>query len=224
MANDINDFPVNQARASSEDCRVQIGPFTFTGGTSLYAIADLDHLFRDAYAKQGPRAFEDPKSAAVVHEAGHAVVFACFGLQVSCVKVRQKKKGADRGHWIGLTEVVGGYKFELDPQTAVNDDVRNACILFAGRAAELLFDTENFRLASSMDELVTVRALVLSIANKADLLPDEVQTKIAAMTFRILQENEAIVREIARLLNLKGVIRREALAPTLARVKRPRLH
>jgi hypothetical protein len=183
-----------------------------------HVVADLAHA---AYQAQGPRAFEDPKSSAVVHEAGHAVLFACSGFEMRFVKVWQGKKGIRRGHWIGKGQPVEEYFWHSGPNTSPEEDFRNACIQLAGWMAEVLFDSENLRLGSSLDERTQAILAAHNISRKTGADPHQVGIAICAVTSSILQKNESVVREIASVLNRNGSIRGEALSAILARVERP---
>src|SRR5437868_7014733 len=50
------------------------------------------------------------------------------------------------------------------PDTLPEEDFKHACVLMAGRMAEVLFDTDNLRLASSLDEVIKVRLLGRNIS------------------------------------------------------------
>src|SRR5262245_55831156 len=56
-------------------------------------------------AEHGPKAFENPKPAACLHEAGHAVVATCLGKRVNRVYIYKQPAGWagfcrwDGGHW-----------------------------------------------------------------------------------------------------------------------------
>jgi hypothetical protein len=114
--------------------------------------ADAMELLQRALSAQGSRALDNPLSAAAVHEAGHAVLYAAHGHDVRSVKVWQKKRGVARGQWIGFTSV--DVTLRTGPNTAPEADFIYATIIIAGVLSEQIFDGCNFRQASSLVEVV----------------------------------------------------------------------
>ena len=200
---------------------LRLGTITLAGEAAELAKQDYLELSHAAYEQQGLRAFEDPKSSAVVHEAGHAVLYAYYGIEMEFVKVRECKKGIQAGHWVGNARPVN-YKWGgSGPDTLPEDEFKNACILIAGRIAEELFDRENRRLGSSLDEFIGVRMLSRNISQKTGLDPNDVMMNICAQTCNILRNNESVLREIARFLECRRVVRGKVLRSILAKVVRP---
>jgi hypothetical protein len=205
------------------DCKprtLRLGTMTIAGESAEWAKQQFTELHHAAYQAQGPRAFDDPKSSAVVHEAGHAVLYAHHRIELSSVRVSQFKEGIERGHWTGKVKTVD-YLWHTGLDTPPQDDFKNACIQLAGWAAEALFDNNNMRLGSSLDEVIHARLLAVNIAQKTGHDPHQVLIEIFEKTFSILKKNETIVREIAALLDRDGIVRRKALGPILAKVGRP---
>ena len=62
----------------------------------------------------GPRAFENPFSSTVVHEAGHAVLYATMGEEVTCLSVKRLLYGKHWGQWTGFTD--GGPRLLIGPE------------------------------------------------------------------------------------------------------------
>lgn len=202
------------------DCEagtLRLGYFVLDGAAAEVARQAYKAQYGFAFAAQGPRAFEDPKSSAVVHEAGHAVVFAHHDFDVRYAKVWQLR-GVQQGHWVGEVRTIKEYIFDTGPHTSPDDDFRNACIQFAGRCAELLFDRENVRLGSSLDEVVLVQLLAQNISQKSGIDPSAIMAKITASTHDVLKRNEVVVREVATLIDRKGVAEGEELKSILAKV------
>jgi hypothetical protein len=197
----------------------RLGSVTITGEAAKLAKQELEELTLAACQHQGFRALENPKSSALVHEAGHAVLFAYHGIEMRVVKVWQCKKGIRRGHWVGRAQAVE-YKWCTGLDTSAEADFKHACIEIAGWIAEALFDPANLRSASSLDEVTQARLLSRNISQKTGVDPNDVIRAICSETGDILMENENVVREIASILDRKGVIRREALGTILAKVER----
>jgi hypothetical protein len=181
----------------------------------------IDALRRDALGhiqgiapSHGQRALENPRSAAIVHEAGHAVMYAHFGEAVRYVKIRKRKRGVFAGQWLGVA--MGGSKWRSDSKTSPESDFRQACYQMAGVIAEIVFDTSNFRLTSSTDEVIRARLLASNIAVKTAADAENVMMQVISVTRKILKDNAGIVREIATLLDRHKVVRKKRLAPILA--------
>lgn len=176
-------------------------------------------LLSNAVAVQGPRALENPLSAAKVHEAGHAVVHAHFGEEVLGCKIWQIKDGPEQGNWGGLTST--GRPWKSDTTTSPQADFQQACCFYAGLLAEHLFDGHNFRLGSSIDEVLLARALAHNIALKTRRQPDEVLAEVIRVTSEILISNDDVVRKLAADLERHGAVPKLRLKKLLDRVPSP---
>lgn len=173
-------------------------------------------LLANAIATQGPRALENPRSSTIFHEAGHAVVHAHFGNAVVRCKVWQIKRGDERGQWTG--ETVAGQDWKSDEATSAQQDFRRACCLIAGMIAELHFDHDNFRQASSIDERLLANRLAANAALKTGRDQRSVMMQVVRATNDILERNEDLVRKVAEGLERQGVLRKAFLTPLLAGV------
>ena len=120
-------------------------------------------LAQQAYALQGLRAFENTERATAVHEAGHAVVATACGYLVSRVRIQGKRVGEQKT-WVGRTyhDVVQCTGFA----SAVRDDIDAARKLVAGVLAAVMFDSDDFRVGSSLNEIVFFQRVVENIAFK----------------------------------------------------------
>lgn len=219
----MSDFPTDRAVARPDHMpgMLRFGNFIVCGEPAELVKRDFAELSRAAYQAQGPRAFEDPKSSAVVHEAGHAALYAYYGLEMRLVKIRQRKKGIERGHWIGQAQPVESYSWATGPDTSPEKDFKDACILMAGWLAEVLFDSDNLRIGSSLDERTNAGLLSHNISQKTGVDLQQVRTAICSTTCSILKKNESVVRKIASVLDRNGCIRREVLSSILAKVEQP---
>jgi hypothetical protein len=196
------------------------------GDTTVLADADTigqiqRHIvgcIAHAVATDGFDGLENPQSSAIVHEAGHAVVNAHFGDAVRYCKVWKAKRGVGHGQWVGFT--MAGRDWRSDTTTSPDDDFRQACRVMAGVLAELLFDRENFRQGSSLDEIAVANQLAANIAIKTRRDAQEVMLQVICTTGDILKTNSDVVREIAKKLKRHRVLREMRLAPLLERVSR----
>ena len=197
---------------------LQLGQVTVRDGSETIAsIRDaLSENIAKAIAAEGWRALENPRSSAIFHEAGHAVVLAAFGEAVRRCKVWRCKRGIDRGQWLGLT--MGGGKWKTDASTSPDEDFRRACCLMAGVLAEGLFDPGNVRRASSLDEIMTAIMVASNIAIKTGGDPADVMQQVISATTNILKRNADVMLAIAGALDRQKVLRKAKLAPLLARV------
>jgi hypothetical protein len=169
-----------------------------------------------AFALQGPRAFECPKSSAAIHEAGHAVIYAQLGTLPSKLAIWPIVVSGVQ-QWVGRTYCIPEHR--VDVTTPPKNDLKNAQEWISGVTAECLFDPE-YRAGSSLDEIVLACAAISSAACKmqydAELLWIETLAEVTA----ILKNNEASVRKIADELMRKGTIKSRRLAYLLQAVKR----
>jgi hypothetical protein len=172
-------------------------------------------MIEAAHQRQGANAFVNPKSSTIVHEAGHVVVATDLGTEVKVSRVWR----ADNANWCGETIYRGG-NMESGPHTDPQSDFRWACITIAGLLSEMVFDTENFRHGSSIDEVLLCGVFVKNIAGKTERTFVDIQTEVIAKTNMILRRNATVMRQIARRLEYSSELSRHQLRPFLTRVTR----
>lgn len=196
--------------------RVAIGSTALSGYRDclIESRASMLAFVMDAVATQGTRALDNPRSSTLVHEAGHAVVYAHFGIPVRRCEIWQEGEK----DWTGFT--TAGGKWRSDASTAPEDDLRQAICLMAGVIAERLFDSLNYRLASSVDEIEEARLLAFNVALKLGCEHESAAIYIDKVTTNILLENQSVVSKIAAVLDMKKKVWGEPLAALLAEVKR----
>jgi hypothetical protein len=173
---------------------------------------------RDAYAAQGMRAFEAPRSAALVHEAGHAVQHAAEGDEVTSLKIFRRSYADGMGAaWGGVT--FGGESWCADLSSDPRADLKQARILIAGVEAERLFEgKQQFRHGSSLDEVTAFHALIGGAARKLGCDFMALARQEAARVEATLRRHASVVRAIAARLDRHGAIKGERLARLLAPV------
>jgi len=111
-------------------------------------------VFNDILKKHGPRAFEMPKRAAAIHEAGHVVINAILRWPATSTSIEQTMLTTGDLAWTGWTEAEGGeYIVTFD------DCIRHARKTAAGLVAEVLFAGDDLRKGSSLDELLAAQML-----------------------------------------------------------------
>ena len=112
------------------------------------------------YLAEGPAAFEAPREAAALHEAGHAVVGAHEGFSIEKLTISEKiQNGASL--WGGFTH---SQPWSVKQTTQPADDLRHARFIIAGLAAESM--TEWNRAGSSLDELILAQLVTALAAQK----------------------------------------------------------
>jgi hypothetical protein len=168
-----------------------------------------------AFVVQGPRAFECPKTAAAVHEAGHLIEYKLAGLRPRWAGIGPKRVGKET-FWVGRTKYHGSLR--SDATTVPATDLKFARSQMAGVMAELLFDRENYRAGSSLDEVTAAQAMACNAAIKLNCAVEPLWHDMLDTLAADLQANEAVVREIADVLMHCGSIAGSRLQRALAGV------
>jgi hypothetical protein len=177
--------------------------------------ARLARLAAAAFVVQGPCAFECPKTAAAVHEAGHLVEHKVVGLRSRWAGIYPNRVGAQT-FWGGRTRCEGLSR--PDPTTAPETDLKFARLQMAGVMSEWLFDRKNYRAGSSLDEVTAAQAMVTNAAVKLGCPIKPLWLDMLAALGTDLKTHEAVVREIADVLMRCGSIAGSRLQRALARV------
>jgi hypothetical protein len=88
----------HMARSPTMGQSLKLGCIVLTEPEAIEAAWQyIGRRLAGALATQGARALENPLSSTTVHEAGHAVVHACFGDEVRYSKIWRIKRGSWRG-------------------------------------------------------------------------------------------------------------------------------
>jgi hypothetical protein len=187
-------------------------------GAADRLTAALAYTLALALAMEGQRAFEDPKTSAAFHEAGHCVIGALDGDPPTKASIWSEQL-LGQPHWTGKTE--GFSPWRVDDTTPAQYDLKQARAQLAGAASELLFDYPNYRAASSVDEKVIAVGIVQTAACKLKCDPQQLFEKTLNAVIRDLWANKEIVREIADVLLREGKIEPQPLSRILRAVRRP---
>jgi hypothetical protein len=175
--------------------------------------ADLQYLIHQAAAVQGDAAFDCPRSAALAHEAAHAVVYTAMGISVKSARVRMRD-----GQATGET-LANGPRWMINEKTSTAHDFKIACAQISGLLGEALFDSANFRAGSSLDEIVLTRQIGAGIGWKSEEPFESVLTTIFGTVAEILYQNADVVRSIVSELDHHRIVRGRRLTHLLAPVK-----
>jgi len=114
-----------------------------------------------------------------------------------------------REQWIGRT--YGIPRWRVDDRTLAAADLQHAQSELAGVVSEMLFDPD-FRLASSVDEIVRAQGIVLTAATKLRRDVQQLWLETLVLVATILRANERIVRDIAAELMARGNVSERRLA------------
>jgi hypothetical protein len=174
------------------------------------ALRDMAALVHDLV---GLCAFDCPKSSAALHEAGHALMHTLNGdlpERASIWPIRE----LGRVQWIGRTD---SPRWRVDGWTPPEADLKHARSLIAGVVAEMLFDPD-YRLGSSLDEIVIAQSIVRTVAIKIRRDPEVVWLRTLAEVASRLKAHERLVHEIADELMRKGRIKARRLGRFLQTV------
>jgi hypothetical protein len=167
---------------------------TLNGACAAAAIEFLSDMTREAFLQQGRAAFDCPKSAACVHEAAHCIVYAVQGVVPKSVCIRRDRQSG-RDYWGGVT--MGPPDPPVDRHSDARQDYESASLKIAGLVAEMVFDRESFRFASSLDELLLVKVIAATIADKTGRDQEEICIELFARTAVRLIDYRGILLDIA---------------------------
>ncbi len=134
----------------------RIGPVRLPPEIAAGVIDDIGREAKRLLAEEGARAFEMPRSAAIAHEAGHAIVGAHEGLIIVNVEVF-RRDGIWGPIWCGRTDEPGPWGFEAT--TPIATMLARVRYMLAGLAAEYLFEPDGARSGSSLDEIVLTQMI-----------------------------------------------------------------
>jgi hypothetical protein len=185
-----------------------------TGCGAERLASTLREAVERAFALDGMRAFECTKRAAAFHEAGHCVIQALDRNPPMRVGIWPIRKFG-MSHWIGRAD--GTSRWRVDHKTTVEADLKQARSQLAGVVAEALFDAD-YRLASSIDEIVISQVIVRSAATKTHRHAERLWWKTLLDVMCRLKAHERPVLQIADELMHKGNIKARQLAHLLQTV------
>jgi hypothetical protein len=163
------------------------------------------------------RAFENTKRATAIHEAGHVVVSILAGRTVSRSWIKRRRVGGVKV-WVGRT--YDDCLNDTAPDSPVQADVDAARNVVAGWVAELRFDARDFRVGSSLDEIVRFKAIALNISVKTGAPFENVAMSIMETVFADLDSHSAEVEAIAAELMSRGELRWPAIKRLTKKMRR----
>jgi hypothetical protein len=170
--------------------------------------------------KHGLRAFEMPKRAAAIHEAGHVVINSAVGVRTTSVLIDHIHRNGAL-HWIGHTDAPD-LAFVDAPNAPAGFDkllmrARTTC---AGIAAEHLFAGPDRREASSLDEIMMSQIFAERAASLIGVNPEALwQNEVWAWCVAQLHQNRNTHAEIAAALMERKRLKGKALRDLCRKMK-----
>jgi hypothetical protein len=172
---------------------------------------------RQAFSVGGRKAFEATERLAALHEAGHATLYAAYGMAVRQLWIRSVRIGGVLT-WIGSCET--GLGWHIDECTSPDHDLRIARIIMSGRLAEMIFAEDEFREGSSLDETVLAGSICCTAAHKLGCSASDIVWETMAETLEVLYAHERHVMGIAAALMRS----RKRRGPKLSRLLPAEVH
>ncbi|MEI2771846.1 MAG: hypothetical protein V9G98_14255 [Candidatus Competibacter sp.] len=205
--------------------------------TALKKITDPDtrtafakqaeKIMCDAVRLQGVRALESTRRHAAIHEAGHAVIYEITADDARWWRPYRlriwREPAAPDGllFWAGRTDVSP----KAPPERVdTRNDPTGAAVLalraLAGWASESQFCRKDFRMASSVDEMLLAGGCARSLATHWNREPEKVLEILIATATRMLQANKPILMTISSRLEQNRKLENAELRRLLAGVVR----
>lgn len=185
-------------------------------------------VMRMAYAHEGKRAFESTKRCAAIHEAGHCVINQltadrdCKGMWWPPARTRIWREPV-KGMVCWLGETTSSKKappFFVDPRTDLRGYLILALRTVGGIAAEWIFDREDYRAGSSIDEMLIAGGCARSLQQLGIFTTaDDALQSLVSSAAKILTAHESVVRAIARALERELKVEGPALVELLREVR-----
>ena len=164
------------------------------------------------FREHGPQSFGSTKPASAIHEAGHVVIGTMIGKRVKRVRLKQNAV-------CGLASLnVTGARYSIRPPRILEKEAR---WIYAGIAAEMLFAKDDFREASSLDEVIMAQYLAAEVATMMNV---DQQTYYEAEVHYVvgnwLLKHRAAVMKIAEYLVRHHKLRHPALGRLIEDIER----
>jgi hypothetical protein len=181
-------------------------------------LEHLKRVIRDILETHGSNAFDSPRSAAIAHEVGHAIVLAHDGIPVEKIAV-WKRAGASEHTWEGLT-TKKARTFFIDPDTPIITALSHACFVIAGEVGEKVLDPDTYRAGTALDEVLFSQRIAYALANRVKMTEENLWQEIRKRSWQIIAYNEPVAQELIGRLDRTESLQRRALTTPLERVKK----
>jgi hypothetical protein len=203
-----------------------VAGFTFDPSTTAVIWQSIKAEAARLVAAQGLRAFEMPRSAAIAHETGHAIVSMHDGVPLVSVDI-SRRVVEGRTAWGGFTKWAQPIPVDLVLADPATDPVRNILLrissLIAGNVAEHILDPAGVREGSSLDEVCVSQVLAQALTHRPefqDVQPKAIWDACWRRTAMIIHGNKKLAAAIIAPLCTTGIVKRKRLAKLTAKVRR----
>jgi hypothetical protein len=208
----------NGADLAQDDVLTLAGITVASPGIGKRTREALVAFGQDILRKHGPRAFECPKRAAAIHEAGHVVINSVLGVRTTDVYIDHLQQ-MGRLNWIGFTESPETAR----PDVSFEQMLARSRIVYAGLAAEDMFAGDDRREGSSIDELfmsqmLAENAAILFNADGETLWKNDVWAWCLCQLQHNRDAHAEITDELLRRKRIKGKRLRELCSRVRAAV------
>jgi len=172
--------------------------------------------------KHGLRAFEMPKRAAAIHEAGHVAINSVLGVRTGNALIDYITRDG-KLYWVGFTDAPQ-LAFVDAPVSPVGFDavLNRSRTTYAGIAAELLFAGDDRREGSSLDEIIMSQLLAEHAAVQIGIdAPTLWRDEVASWCNTQLHRNRKAHSEIADTLMKRGRLKGKVLRELCDKISAP---
>jgi hypothetical protein len=204
---------------------VNLMPKWLRGATPQATAAITDTIsteFTRLMARDGVCAFEMPRSSAVAHEVGHAIIETVLGSRVKSVVVHTCPQLARIGitAWGGIVHCYGDTGWRIEPDTPAIDVRHRIYRMIAGFIAEQELDPTGVRAGSSLDERVVAQLLTMGLHEHEGRAghPKQTWDECCNWVAAAIQRNEGIARQLMAKLAVRDAIKGKLLDAIMRRV------
>jgi hypothetical protein len=171
--------------------------------------------------EQGIEVFlSSPRSTALAHEVGHAIVGTHDNIGITAIEIYTKPAMDGRAFWCGWTTEAATH-WSTGPDTPIPEALSRICYIVAGEAAEGLLDPDNYRRnASSLDEIVLAQRLCLDFAEAVQLSGEDLFNYCYGRTRAIIKHNAALAQKLIERLDKTEILHRRKPRSLLNQVQK----
>ena len=183
----------------SGECTIPVHPVVAHLGPG--AEQDYFELYRKActkaYERKGDIAFEHSRESAAIHEAGHVVLCKLDDFGVAWARIWRDKE--HKSAWCGWTEGIGE-DMQLGTAATPESNLRGARQIMAGYISERVFEGEDAREGSSVDERAACMFPIVWAARALGRNPMDVLKATEEQLTGMLERNTDTAQAIAKAL------------------------
>jgi hypothetical protein len=219
-ATPINPYYEHGADLSQDDIFTLAGITMFGPGLGKRIRERFVEIAASLIRNHGMSAFEMPKRAAAIHEAGHVVINSAVGVRTTSVLIDHLHRNSEL-FWIGYTNAPDLAFVDTPAAPAGYDKLlmksRTTC---AGIAAEMLFAGPDRREGSSLDEVIMSQIFAEMAASLIGVEPEALwQNDVWSWCIAQLHHNRNAHAGIADALMERKRLKGKALRDLCGKVK-----